>query len=253
MLPMNLSSKRLPNGFAKEYRLHEQLKQYYGLGADGIEVEVDGCIVDVVKGGRIIEVQTANLSALRRKLARLLPQHWVTVVFPVPKERYIVWLSPSDRHELHRRRSPKRGQWFEVFKELPHLAPYLKHRHFSLEVVLTKENDFRVNDGRGSWRRGGARTVDRELVDVLGTEYFATPRSYRRVLPDGLPEPFTSRDLAHARDMPLRLAQKAMYSLRSAGTVCIAGKRRNAILYTTKTCSGGRRTKWRADAFHLNH
>ena len=238
---MMLSTKRLPKGFAKEYRLHEQLKHYYAPGGHGIEVEVEGCVVDVAKENRLIEIQTVNLSGLRRKLAKLLPNYHVTVVFPVPMEKYIVWLSPLDRHELGRRRSPKRGQWTEVFKELPYLAPFLAHKHFSLEVVLTKENEFRVNDGRGSWRRAGARTVDRELLNVLGVEHFAHPSSYRRVLPDGLAEHFTSRDLARAMDMPLWVAQKALYCLRAAGTVRIVGKQRNALLYAAKALRKGRR------------
>ena len=227
-------SRPLPAGFAKEYRLHEQLKLHYASDADRIEVEVEGCIVDVVSGDRLIEIQTASFSSLRRKLAKLLPNYRVTVVFPVPVEKWIVRLSTPDRHEVRRRRSPKSGRWIEVFKHLPYVAQFLAHRHFSLEVVLTKENEFRINDGHGSWRRGGVRTVERELIEVVGKERFAGARSYGRVLPDELIEPFTSRELANALDISMSLAQKVMYSLRCAGTARVVGKRGNARLYATK-------------------
>jgi len=233
--------KRLPNGFGKEYRLHEQLKQLYACGGTGVEVEVEGCLVDVAKDGELIEIQTTNLSKLRSKLARLLPAHRITVVFPVAVEKFIIRLSKSRRRQVSRRRSPRHGRWVDVFRELPFLAPFLRNTHFSLDVVLTRENEFRVNDGRGSWRRGGVSIVDREMLEVVGIKHFRGASSYRSVLPEDMAEPFTSRDLASAMDMPLWLAQKVLYSLRAAGAVRDVGKRRNAILYKAVKSSTPRR------------
>jgi DNA-binding IscR family transcriptional regulator len=51
-------------------------------------------------------------------------------------------------------------------------------------------------------------------------------------LPDALPQPFTSRDLATTANQPLYLTQKITYCLRKMGAIESAGKRGGALLYT---------------------
>ena len=54
-----------------EYSLHAGIEEWYsGLGGR-VEVKGDDFIVDVVKDGLLIEIQTRNLSAIRRKLREL--------------------------------------------------------------------------------------------------------------------------------------------------------------------------------------
>ena len=55
---------------------------------------------------------------------------------------------------------------------------------------------------------------------------------FHRFLPDTLPQPFTSHDLAAATGRPLYLTQKVTYCLRKMGAIESAGKRGGALLYT---------------------
>jgi len=67
---------------------------------------------------------------------------------------------------------------------------------------------------------------------VLERRVFRTPADLAALLPAGLPDPFTARDLAGQAGRPLRLAQKVVYSLRRMDALRICGKRGRSLLYT---------------------
>ena len=52
------------------------------------------------------------------------------------------------------------------------------------------------------------------------------------LLPPGLPDPFTTGDLADALGRPRRLAQQATYCLRQTGAITVVGKRANVVEYS---------------------
>lgn len=64
-----------------EKSLHADLKQWYALPGDKMEVRVDGYIIDLVRGDLLIEIQTGGFSPLKRKLAHLAQAHPVRLVF----------------------------------------------------------------------------------------------------------------------------------------------------------------------------
>ena len=59
-------------GTLNEKPLHEALKRWYAQAGDRLEVPVDGSVVDIVRGELLVEIQTRNFSAIRRKLEKLL-------------------------------------------------------------------------------------------------------------------------------------------------------------------------------------
>jgi len=67
---------------------------------------------------------------------------------------------PDGITTLGRRRSPKKGSIFEVFKELVSIPSLIAKAGFSLEVLLIREEEFRCDDGKGSWRRKGKSICD---------------------------------------------------------------------------------------------
>ena len=79
----------MPNtiGTLNEKSLHAALKQWYARPDDLIEVSVDGFTVDIVRGDLLIEIQTRNLSAIKRKLMTLVEQHPVRLVYPVAQDK----------------------------------------------------------------------------------------------------------------------------------------------------------------------
>ncbi len=223
-------------GMLNEKPLHEALKRCYALPGDVFEVPVDGFVVDIVRGDLLIEVQTRNFSAIKRKLEKLLVDHPVRLVYPIPRVKWITKREPADGGDrpVSRRRSPKSGAFEHVFEELVRLPGLLKHPNFSIELLLIEEEEVRRHDGARCWRRRGWVTDERRLLRVVDRRTFYTPADMRAFIPAALAEPFSVTDLATATNVNRTLAGKMIYCLRAMGCVAPAGKRANAILYARR-------------------
>jgi hypothetical protein len=223
----------VPNtiGTLNEKSLHAALKQWYAQPDDLIEVSVDEFTVDIVRGDLLIEIQTRNLSAIRRKLTTLVEQHPVRLVYPVAQDKWIVRQSENGKRALGRRKSPKRGTVELVFEELVSIPQLLAHSNFALDVLLIQEEEVRRYGGTRNGRRRGWVTHERRLLQVVGQRLFETPKEMLALIPATLPEPFTTSDLAKATGQPLWLAQKMAYCLREMGAITVVGKRGRGILY----------------------
>ncbi len=236
----------MPNtiGTLNEKSLHAALKQWYAQPGDLIEVAVDGFTVDIVRGDLLIEIQTRNLSAIKRKLTTLVEQHPVRLVYPIAQDKWIVRQSKNDRRVLRfaRRKSPRHGTVELVFEELVSLPQLLTHPNFTLQVVLIQEEEVRRYDGTRNRRRKGWVTHERRLLQVLGQRLFETPRDMLELVPATLNEPFTTTDLAKATGQPLWLAQKMAYCLRAMGAITVVGKRGRGSLYVRTKGSLSHRT-----------
>ena len=77
-------------GTLQERSLHASLKELYMRGDARVEVSIDGFVVDVVKDNLLIEIQTRNFAAIKKKLFSLLKNHPVRLVYPLPKKKWIV-------------------------------------------------------------------------------------------------------------------------------------------------------------------
>ena len=93
-------------GPLNEGHLHASLRARYVEPVDKVEVGVDGYIVDILRGDLIIEIQTAHFSAIARRMRDLVSRHRVRLVYPIPRELWIMKL-PQDSGEVTRRKSPK--------------------------------------------------------------------------------------------------------------------------------------------------
>jgi len=213
-----------------EQSLHNQLKEWYTGEGAAVEAPVDGYVVDVVRDGLLIEVQTGNFSAIKDKLRDLLGKHRVRLVHPVPRIKWIIRLD-GDGAPISRRRSPKRGRVEEVFSELVYIPEICETSGFELEVVLVDAEEYLIDDGRGSWRRRRWSIYDRKLVDVVESHVFKCPKDYLDLLPEGLPQDFTARQLAKTSRLRIRLAQKMVYCLRRMKVLEVRGRKGRANLY----------------------
>ena len=216
----------------QESSLHNSLKLLYAAAPNSLEVSVDGYWIDAIQDGFLIEVQTRNFVALKPKLKALLPQHRIRIVHPIPSHKWIVRLPAQGDTQLQRRKSPRKGRPEDIFIELVRIAQFISHPNFSLEIIMIEEEEIRRDDGRGSWRRKGVSIVNRRLLGVNKRETFYSPDDYRCLLPTGLPQTFTNKDLATYAKISLSLAGKMSYCLRNIGILTITGKSSNALLYT---------------------
>ncbi|WP_231844814.1 hypothetical protein [Methanocella arvoryzae] len=200
---------------------------------------MDGFYVDIVRGDCItksllIEIQTRNFSAIKRKLEKLLSSHPVRLVYPIAREKWIVKLADNGDGPIIRRKSPKRGAFEDAFLELVRLPELLRNPGFSIELLLIEEEEVRRYDGARGWRRRGWVTEERRLLQVVDQRTLSTPADMLAFIPDTLAEPFTVSELAAATARPAWLAGKMAYCMRKAGCLTPVGKRGNAILYARR-------------------
>ena len=213
-----------------ESSLHAHLKSFYIQDGGSTEIWVEGYLVDVVKDQELIEIQTGNFPALKTKLENLLRSNRVCVVLPIALEKYII-VRDSDLNVISRRRSPKRGRIEHLFYNLVYIAKLAAHPNFSLEVLMTSEEEDRVADGRGSWRRRGVSIENHRLVSILQRASYPDPEAYLSLIPADIPSVFTNLELSKTAGIPIRLASKMTYSLLQMGVLEKRGHSGRAILY----------------------
>lgn len=216
-------------GLLNEKALHASLKQWYARPGDRFEVTVGGFVIDIVRDDLLIEIQTGNFASIKAKLTRLVDSHQVRLIYPIAQERWIVRSSSDRNGGLIRRKSPKRGRWEDLFREMVSIPQLLANPNFSLEVLLIREEETRRFEGKRQWRRGGWAIDVRRLLDVVDRRVFQSA-DWRGCLPVGL-ELFTASDLATATDTRSDLAQKMAYCLRQGHVIELIGKRGRANLY----------------------
>lgn len=218
-------------GTLREKPLHAALKRWYSRPGDGIEVPVEGYVIDLVRDGLLIEVQTSGFSSMHRKVAALLGGgHRIRIVHPIAVDRIIVRIGP-DGEILSRRRSPRHGAATDVFRELVSFPELLTHGSLEIEVVLTTEEEHRRHTPGRAWRRKGWSIAERHLVEVHGSSMLSDGRDLAALLPADLPDVFTTVELASGLGRPLRSAQQMAYCLRKTGVIVADGKRGNSIVY----------------------
>jgi hypothetical protein len=224
-------------GLLNEKPLHAALKAWYARPDDRLEVKVDGYHIDIVQGSPgdqdalLVEIQTRNFSAIKRKLIDLTKRHTLRLVYPIAQEKWIVKLPKGVGDPGKRRKSPKRGQTVDVFQELVSFPELLNTSNFSLEVLLIQEEEVRCYDGRKGWRRRGWVTVERRLLGVPETHLFRNVEDLWNLIPNGLPEQFTTADLASVMALSKRTAQQVAYCLRKMNAIQQIGKHGRSNLY----------------------
>lgn len=218
-------------GTLREKPLHASLKRWYARPGDRVEVPLAGFVIDLVREDVLIEVQTSGFSSMKKKTALLLELgHRVRIVHSIPIDKWIVKVD-DDGTVLSRRRSPKHGQATDIFAELVSFPEFLVHAHLQVDVLLTIEEEYWRHTPGVAWRRKGWAIVERRLIDVVGSLELKDVEDLIRLMPAGLPETFTTADLAEKLGRPRSAAQQMAYCLRKAGVCVAVGKRGNNVEY----------------------
>lgn len=218
-------------GLKNERSLHAAIKEWYSQPGDEFEVTVDNFIVDIVRDDVLIEIQTKNLSSIGRKLRSLSENYPVRLLYPIPKEKWIVRVSKSGKKVLSRRKSPKKGQLSDIFDELVSIPDLMKEENFMMEILMIQEEEIRCDDGKGSWWRKGMSIVDRKLLDVVESIHFRDNRDFRIFLPETISQPFSNKLLAEQMNVSVYHAQKITYCLKKMGLLKEVGKKGNELLF----------------------
>ena len=218
-------------GTLREKPLHASLKEWYRQPGDLVETAVDGYVIDLVRDGLLIEIQTRGFATIKRKVETLLDlRHSIRIVHPIPVDKWIVRVDP-DGTIIGRRRSPNHGRTVDIAAELVSFPERLADQGLEIEILLIDEEEYRVHTPDRSWRRKGWSVVERRLLDVVDSTLISSPSDLAHLLPEQLPDPFTTTDIAAHLGRPLRTAQQLAYCLRGCGMITPVGKRGNSVLY----------------------
>lgn len=219
-------------GTLKERSLHAVLKYWFAPSDDWHEQKVGRYVADVFDGEQIVEIQTGSTHRLRPKLDDFLPTHPVTVVLPLVRRKTLAWIDPASGESGKPRRSPKTGRFSDA---LPALYPFLdrlEHPHLTIALVLLDVADYRLQDGWGNDGKRGSHRVERVPTALGETLLLRSAADLRLLLPEGLPDPFTSADLSRLLRMRGRKLSSAISVLYKSGNIIRVGKDKNAFLYT---------------------
>ena len=218
-----------------EFSLHRQLKARYAPDAASTEVTLGCYRIDAVRrNGQLVEVQFASLSAISRKVERLLADgHRVLVVKPLVERRYLVRQDLPDGPVVSKRWSPHRGSGMDVFEELVFFRNLFPHPNLTIEAPLVKVEEWRLP--AKSRRRKHAQSYrinDVRLSEIVATHRLKTANDLWKMVPSTeLPDEFTTSDLMRCWSCRRWIAQRAAYSLRHAGAITATRRVRGGWVY----------------------
>lgn len=224
-----------PHGFGtlQEKTVHAVMKLYYEPNEDYHEVPIEGYIADIYTGERIIEIQNGNFNRLRDKLNTFLALYPVTVVLPIPHNKWLIWMDEENGSLSARRKSPVTGSVYSAFPELYKIKNFLTHPNLSFSFPLLDMDEYRLLNGRKSHdRKKGSERYDRMPLSLFDEFYFERKEDFVQIIPYDLNESFTVKEFAAAAGIHRDLAQVTLHVLYHMQIVERIDKRGREYLYT---------------------
>ena len=219
-----------------EKTVHAVLKNYFEPYSDGHEQKIGGYVADIVGEDGIIEIQTAGFDKLRKKLEAFLSVSRVTVVHPIPRQKWIITIDPETGEQGRKRKSPAKGTPYDIFPELYKIKQYLSHENFCLCIVMIDVIEYRRPPEESGLRRGRRRgyvRYDRIPTELEEEIYINDKSDWLYFIPKGLPENYTSKDFGNLSGVGQQYASFVLHVLTEAGAVERVGKKGNSYLYAT--------------------
>lgn len=218
-------------GTLSEKTVHAVLKLYIAPDHTYHEQRVHNYVADIVIENSIIEIQTRNFNLLRRKLDVFLPDHEVTIVYPVARTKWLCWVNEETGEVSKPRKSPKTGTPYQIFPELYRIKSYLTHPNLHLQIVLIDIEEYRVLNGWSKDKKKGSTRNDGIPVALNEEFHIHTPTDYKRLIPDTLPSQFTTKDYKKAARLSQGIAATALNILYFMKVVDRVGKKGNFYIY----------------------
>lgn len=218
-------------GTLGEKTLHAVLKHYYEPDTTCHEIPIGRYVADIAGKDGLIEIQTRSFDRLRDKLEVFLDCGPVTVVYPVPALKWLIWVNVDTGELRPRRKSPKRYGPCQLLPELYRLRHLLDHPNLSFCVVLLEVEETRYLNGWSRDRKKGSTRLDRVPLSVLDEITISGPGDYAAFLSPALPAPFTSRDFQKTSGLSLSKAQTALNVLHRIGAVVRTGRTAQGYCY----------------------
>lgn len=228
---IGIDRQRLGIGTLSEKTVHAILKHYYEPDETKHEIPVGGFVADIQSGDRIIEIQTRQFDRLRGKLEAFLQEYKVTVVYPIPYEKWLIWIDEETGNLSKKRKSPAKGSAYIAFAELYKIKKYLKHPNLEFRFAMLTMEEYRLLNGWSRDKKRGSSRYDRIPGEFVEEVEISRPEDYMQFIPIELETDFTSREFAESAKIPVALAQTVLNILYEMGVVTRVGKKGNLYLY----------------------
>lgn len=228
---IGVDRQRLGIGTLSEKTVHAILKNYYEPDEDRQEIPIENYVADIYADGEIIEIQTGQFNRMRDKLNIFLPLYPVTIVYPIPREKYLIWIDEASGELSAPRKSPKRGNPYHAFPELYKIKMFLKSPNLRFKLALVDMEEYRLLNGWSRDRKKGSVRFDRiptQLVEEVGIDCV---QDYLQFVPYELEEPFTAKEFARTVHITPKLAGIVLNLLYYVEAVERVGKKGSAYLY----------------------
>lgn len=218
-------------GTLGEKTVHAVIKRYMEPDEDYHEIPVDGFVADIYQDGRIIEIQTGNFNRLRKKLESFLENYDVTVVYPIPRIKYLKWLDPETGELSGGRKSPKTGTPYMAFKELYRIRNFLQQKNLHFCILMIDMEEIRLLNGWSRDRKKGSERFDRYPLALVEQISIEQREDFFQMIPAELNEIFSVVEYAKAAGISKGIAGLAVLLLKELGLLEMVGKKGKAYLY----------------------
>ena len=209
-------------GVLSEKTLHSVIKRFIEPNEALQEVKVGGYYADIKNEYGIFEIQTRSFNRLRAKLTSYLETERVTVVYPIPATKRLIWIDAQTGELTTPRKSPKRGSYFDAFPELYKLDMLIANESLRVLLLMIDMDEYRYLNGWSADRKKGSTRHERYPIALSDSLLLATKEDYEGLLPSDLSSPFTSKEFASAAKTRLRIAQTVLTVLSKHGAIqCI--------------------------------
>ena len=231
---IGIDRKRLGIGTYGEKTVHAIFKNYYQPDEEKQEIPIDKYVADIFSNGEIIEIQTRQFNRLREKLTAFLAKYPVTIVYPIPREKWLIWIDEESGVLSTRRKSPKKGNPYLAFIELYKIKMFLKDPNLHIHLVLTDMEEYRLLNGWSKDKKKGSTRYDRIPMQIREIIEIQCAADYLQFIPIQLEGEFTTAQFAKEAHIPVRLAQTVLNILQYVEVIERSGKQGRKYLYTVK-------------------
>jgi len=218
-------------GTISEKTLHAVVKHYIEPDKTKHEVKVGSFYADIAADEAIVEIHTRSFNTLRKKLAEFMETSPVTVVYPLPKTKWLLWIDKQTGEVTKKRKSPREGRLYDAIHELYKIKPLLNHENFRLHIIFIDIEEYRYLDGWSNDKKRGSSRCDRIPVDIKEEIFFNTKKDFLQFIPENLPDRFTTKDYKKAAKINLHTSQTALNILHHIGVITRTGKHGNLHIY----------------------
>lgn len=236
VLESTKEQRNINNGYGigtlSEKTVHAILKRYYEPNEDYHEVPINGMVADIYKDGKIIEIQTRSFNKMRNKLDRFLPEYRVTIVYPIAYVKNLIWIDEDTGNMSKKRKSPRKGDYYDAFYELYKIKMYLDNPNLSFRFVLLNIDEYRLLNGWSKDKKKGSHRYDRIPTQLVGEMTIDRIEDYVQLLPIELPDEFTVSDYKEVAHISEDSARLGLHILNYIGVIEKIGKQGRKNLYS---------------------